>query len=114
MLSSELTDLLLQFRRERDWEKFHTPKNLSAALVVEAGELLEIFQWVREEEEKLITAARRKDIEREIADITILLTYLCHDLDVSLSDCVRSKLVENAEKYPADKAFGVATKYNLL
>ena len=114
MLTHELIEMLLQFRRDRDWEKFHTPKNLSAAMVVETGELLEIFQWARDDEVAGIAGTRRKDIEREVADIAILLTYLCHDLGLSLDVCVSSKLKENAEKYPVDKAFGNAAKYDRL
>jgi NTP pyrophosphatase (non-canonical NTP hydrolase) len=114
MISSSLLNALLEFRHERDWEQFHTIRNLSAAICVEAAELLDHFRWARDSEIDRIIAQQRPSIEDEVADITILLAYLCHDLDISIEDVVCKKLELNRAKYPVDKAKGIATKYNNL
>lgn len=114
MLTSEIVDELLAFRKQRDWEKFHTPKNLSIAICVESSELLEHFQWVQDSELTERVSQNRQEIENELADIAILLTYLCHDLNVSLREAVRRKLAINQQKYPVEKARGVSTKYDRL
>jgi dCTP diphosphatase len=93
--SAGLLEQLLEFRRERDWEKSHTPKNLSAALSVEVAELLECFQWTKDSELEELVVHERTAIEDEIADIAILLSYLCHDLSVELDVVVRSKVEKN-------------------
>jgi NTP pyrophosphatase (non-canonical NTP hydrolase) len=91
MISSDLLTALLQFRQKRNWEQFHTPKNLAIALSVEAAELLEIFQWKTHEEVKaLIASASKQQIQDEVADVAIMLSYLCHDLDIDLNAAVRS------------------------
>lgn len=113
-VSDELLSKLLAFRAERDWEQFHTPKNLSAAICVEAAELLEQFQWTKESELEELVCRERNAIECEIADIAILLTYLCHDLNICLPDVVSRKLELNREKYPIEKARGTAKKYDRL
>jgi dCTP diphosphatase len=114
IVSKEILAMLLEFRRERDWEKFHTPRNLSAALTVEAAELLESFQWARDADLSELVAERRAAIEDEIADIAILLSYLCHDLNIELDVAVQSKLERNREKYPTHLARGKSTKYDRL
>lgn len=114
VIERELMTQLLNFRSERDWEQFHTPKNLSAALCIEAAELLEQFQWAKESELAVLVEREREAIENEIADIAIFLSYLCHDLKISVSDVVRRKLELNRSKYPVDKAHGTATKYDRL
>lgn len=114
MISDALLNTLLDFRRERDWEQFHTIRNLSAALCVEASELLEHFRWARDSEINNIIQKQRVEIENELADVTILLSYLCHDLDVSIEDAVSKKLEQNRIKYPVDKAKGTSAKYNNL
>lgn len=114
MIENELLAKILAFRSEREWAQFHTPKNLSAALCVEAAELLEQFQWARDSELAELVIREREPIEHEIADIAILLSYLCYDLNISVSDVVRRKLELNREKYPVEKARGTATKYDRL
>jgi dCTP diphosphatase len=114
MISNTLLKALLAFRRERDWEQFHTVRNLSSALCVESAELLDIFRWSRDSEIKTITEQQRCDIENEVADVAIILTYLCHDLDISLEDVVRKKLEMNCEKYPVESSKGSSKKYNRL
>jgi dCTP diphosphatase len=114
MISSALLKKLIAFRRERDWEQFHTVRNLSSALCVEAAELLDIFRWARDSEIAEIARHQLPEIESEVADIAILLTYLCHDLNISIEDAVRNKLEANRYKYPVDISKGIATKYSKL
>jgi len=102
------------FRHERDWEQFHTTRNLVSALCVESAELLDIFRWASDSEIESTAEQRRKDIESEIADVAILLTYLCHDLNISLEDVVQKKIEINRNKYPVEKVKGISTKYNNL
>ncbi len=112
MISSTLLDALIAFRRERDWEQFHTVRNLSAALCVESAELLDLFRWARDSEIASIVEQQRSEIETEIADVAILLSYLCHDLNIAVEDAVRKKLEINRERYPVESSKGVSTKYN--
>lgn len=114
MLSPRLIDALLEFRRERDWEQFHSPRSLSAALCVEAAELLDHFRWARDGESEQIVAQHRPEIESEIADVAILLSYLVNDLGVSLEDAVTKKLELNRSKYPVEKSKGTSRKYNQI
>jgi NTP pyrophosphatase (non-canonical NTP hydrolase) len=113
MLTQDLLTSLLEFRKQRNWEQFHKPKDLAISLSVEAGELLELFQWKTDEEVSiLIHSEYRKRIEDEVADLAILLSYLCHDLGVDLNSAVRSKLKKNEIKYPVHKAYGNSKKYD--
>jgi len=114
IVSRELLAKLLEFRKERDWEQFHSAKNLTAALAVEVAELLECFQWVKDEDVAGVVTRERAAIEDEIADIAILLSYLCHDLGLDLDEAVQRKLEKNRAKYPVDLARGKSTKYNRL
>lgn len=114
MISNILLEEMLAFRHERDWEKFHTTRNLASALCVEAAELLDIFRWTRDSEISTIVTQQRSEIESEVADVAILLMYLCHDLNISVEDVVRKKLEINRKKYPVEKAKGISTKYDNL
>lgn len=114
MISSSLLNALLEFRHERDWEQFHTVRNLSAALCVESAELLDHFRWARDSEINSIIEQHQSAIEHEVADVAILLLYICHDLGIAIEDAVSKKLELNHAKYPVDKAKGIATKYNNL
>ncbi|WP_223489008.1 nucleotide pyrophosphohydrolase [Pseudomonas sp. A-RE-19] len=107
---------LRDFAKERDWEQFHTPKNLASALAVEAAELLENFQWLTDEQARSVKddAERMRRIEEEIADVTLYLLRLADVLSLDLQDAVDRKLRINADKYPADKSRGNAKKYNEL
>lgn len=113
-ITDELTKQLLEFRRARDWEQFHTPRNLAASLVIEASELLECFQWAKDEELDNLVARERERIEDEIADVAILLKYLCADLCVDIDSATRRKMQKNDEKYPVHLARGNAKKYDQL
>lgn len=114
MISRDLLNELLKFRQERNWEQFHTPRNLSAALCVEAAELLDHFRWARDSDIDSIIKKQQAEIEDELADVTILLTYICHDLGISIEDAVSNKLKMNRMKYPVEKAKGNFTKYDKL
>lgn len=102
-----------KFARERDWEQFHSPKNLAMAVCGEAGELAEIFQWLTEEQSYLQGAALDHAGE-EMGDILIYLARLADRLGLDLEDCTYKKLERNTEKYPVEKAKGNARKYTEL
>ena len=112
-----LTNLRLalrEFAAERDWEQFHSPKNLAMALSVEASELLEHFQWLSEEESKQLQARELAKVRAEIADVLLYLIRLADKLDIDAVDAARRKMRENAKKYPVAKARGKRTKYTDL
>ncbi len=114
MLSDQLLQDLLAFRKELDWEQFHNLRTLSTSIALEAAELMEHTQWATDANLPAIAAERHEAIADEIADIAILLSYLTHDLDVDIEEALRGKLLKNAAKYPVEKARGVATKYDRL
>lgn len=111
---TELRDSLRAFAEERDWDQFHSPKNLAAALSVEAAELLENFQWLTEEQSKKLPPADIEKVRQEMADVLLYLIRLADKLDVNLVAAARDKLKLNAQKYPAEKARGSAKKYSDL
>ena len=117
MSSDSLTQLkndLRKFAADRDWEQFHSPKNLVMALCGEAGELTEQFQWLTEEQSKAPDPERIRRIADEIADIQIYLTRLADKLDIDIfAECFR-KIQDNAQKYPVKKSKGKADKYTEL
>jgi dCTP diphosphatase len=108
----QIQEQLSEFASDRDWEQFHTPKNLTMALSVEASELVEIFQWLTPEQSSNLNDKQKKAVEEEIADVTIYLLRLCDVLDINLSDVVENKIKVNGEKYPIDLSKGNAKKYN--
>ncbi|WP_182851060.1 nucleotide pyrophosphohydrolase [Metapseudomonas otitidis] len=107
---------LRAFARERDWEQFHTPKNLASALAVESAELLEIFQWLTDAQAIAVKddSASMRKVEEEVADVTLYLLRLADILSLDLQAAVDRKLQINAEKYPVEKARGNAKKHNEL
>lgn len=112
----ELQKRLREFAQARDWEQFHSPKNLATALAVEAAELLEPFQWMREEESRRL-AEHPQDYARvreEIADVQIYLLRLADQLQIDLAEAVEQKLARNAEKYPVHLSKGTSLKYDRL
>ena len=113
MIQDEIVQQLIEFRRERDWEQFHTPKDLAISLSIEASELLEWFQWNSNEQlvDKL-NSNKREALEDEVADVVAYLTYLCHDLDIDINKAVEAKIKKNAIKYPINKVKGRSDKYN--
>jgi dCTP diphosphatase len=114
MKSSNLTELkhrLRQFADERDWDQFHSPKNLSMALIAEAAELVEHFQWLTEEESSQLNGDKLEEVRQELADIQIYLVRIADKLNVDLLEAVEEKIKINEEKYPADKVKGQHKKY---
>jgi NTP pyrophosphatase (non-canonical NTP hydrolase) len=113
MVSDAVMNTLLEFRSKRNWEQFHKPKELASALTIEASELQEVFQWKTDEEIRhLLASSFREKVLDEVADVAIVLSYLCHDLSIDLNAAVLSKLQKNEVKYPVDKSYGSAKKYN--
>ena len=111
---SDLDDMarrLREFAIERDWEQFHSPKNLAMALSVEASELLEHFQWLTEEQSSNLKPSELEAVAEEIADVQIYLVRLADRLGVDILAAARRKISKNAEKYPADKVRGSSKKY---
>ena len=108
---SALADRLDQFARARDWPRFHSPKNLASALIVEAAELLEPFQWLTEEESASLDDAGRRSVAEELADVLWFVVRLSDRLDIDLLEATELKLTENAKKYPAEKVRGQSKKY---
>jgi len=102
------------FRDERDWMQFHDPKNLAVSIAIEAAELLEHFQWKDKAQSERHAAEHKESVAEEIADVAIYLLELADNLGIDLEKAILAKLEQNAEKYPIDKARGVATKYNKL
>jgi len=111
MLNSELLEKLIEFRKARDWEKFHTFKNVAVSICLEAAELLEHVQWTPDPDVPEVAARKREEISAEIADIAIYLMYLIHDLGIDIDQAVRKKLACNELKYPISKARGKSLKY---
>ena len=107
----ELKEAVRRFVAEREWDKFHSPKNLTTALLVEAAELAEHFQWMSERQSAELSAEKRAEVELEMADVLIYLISLSRSLDTDLVEAAWRKLAINAQKYPADKVRGSAKKY---
>lgn len=114
MTTDEFEDLkfrLREFADERDWDQFHSPKNLSMALIAEAAELVEHFQWLSQKESQIIQGDKLEAVRHELADIQIYLIRIADKLNVDLLDAVEKKIEINKEKYPADKVMGQHKKY---
>ncbi|PHF65848.1 nucleotide pyrophosphohydrolase [Priestia aryabhattai] len=107
----ELTEKIIKFRDDRNWKQFHNPKDLTVSLSLEAGELLENFQWKSSEE---AIKANLENIRDELADVIIYALLLANELNLDISKIVKEKIHKNTKKYPVEKAYGVKTKYNDL
>lgn len=103
---------LRNFAQARDWEQFHSPKNLAMALSVEAAELLECFQWLTEEQSKAVSGEKLAAIADEIADVQLYLIRLADQLGVDILAAATQKMAKNAAKYPVDQVRGSSKKYN--
>jgi dCTP diphosphatase len=110
----EIRQRLAQFAEARNWDQFHSPKNLSMALAAESAELLEIFQWLTDEQSREIVNDEKEMalIRQEIADVMIYLVRLADKLDVDIDKAVMEKIDINEKKYPVHLAKGNAMKYN--
>jgi NTP pyrophosphatase (non-canonical NTP hydrolase) len=111
---NDLRDALRIFAVDRDWDQFHSPKNLASALIVEAAELVEHFQWMTEQESRSLSAGKVAAVGEELADVLIYLVRLADKLEIDLLDAASRKIRRNAEKYPIDKAQGSSRKYTEL
>jgi dCTP diphosphatase len=107
---ASLTLQLRQFAAARDWEQFHSPKNLAAALSVEAAELLEHFQWLTEEQSRKLDPAKKEAVGQEIADVLLYLLQLADKLGLDVALEAQKKLAINAVRYPVDSSRGNAGK----
>jgi len=113
-MTDELTQLkqrLRDFAEARDWDQFHSPKNLSMALIAEAAELVEHFQWLTEKQSNELSSDKLQKVEQEIADIQIYLIRIADKLGIDVLDAVQKKIALNEAKYPADKVRGSSKKY---
>ena len=108
----ELRDKLREFAAQRDWDQFHTPKNLATALSVEAAELLEHFQWLTPEQSTRLAPDQKEKVRDEMADVLLYLIRLADKLDVDLLDAASKKIAKNAIKYPAAQVRGSMKKYS--
>lgn len=106
----ELRDALRAFAAERDWDRFHAPKNLAAALIVEAAELLEPFQWLTEAESQALPDDTLAAVRQEMADVLLYLVRLADRLDVDLAQAARDKIALNAVRYPVERSRGRRTR----
>ncbi len=109
-----LRNQLRSFAAERDWDQFHSPKNLASALAVEAAELLENFQWLTEAESQQLPLEALAAVRAEVADVLLYLIRISDKLGIDLIAAAKAKIVLNAEKYPVDKARGSSKKYTEL
>lgn len=113
---AELKNRILAFAQDRDWEQFHSPKNLSMALAAEAAELMEHFLWATPEASKAIAqdTAKRKKIEEELADVVIYALEFANMTGIDVAGVIEAKMTANAQKYPVEKARGRSDKYTEL
>ena len=106
----QLSKRLAQFAKARDWEQFHTPKNLSMALIAEAAELVEHFQWLTPEQSEALSDEKREAVRMELADIQIYLLRICERLDIDIVAAARDKMAINEKRFPVDQFRGRANK----
>lgn len=107
----QIKERLRRFADARDWDQFHSPKNLSMALIAEAAELVEHFQWMTEEQSNSLSSEKLAEIELELADAQIYLVRLADKLQLDLMAAVEKKMALNESKYPASKVRGSSKKY---
>lgn len=111
MTFEEAAEKALSFRKERDWEQFHNPKDLAISISLEAAELLEIFQWSGSD---LEVKEKAEHAREELADVLIYGIYMADSMGINIADAISEKIDANAAKYPVDKAKGTSTKYTEL
>ncbi len=107
----DLVRSLRRFATERDWDKYHSPKNLSMALSKETAEIVELFQWLTQEESRNLSVEKRARLTEEIGDVLIYLAVLADKFEIDPVEAAKEKLKKNIEKYPADKVKGKSDKY---
>ncbi len=107
----DISELAARFARDREWQQFQSPKNLAMALSVEVAELVEHFQWLREEESRELATEKKEAVADEIADVLLYLLRIADELDINIYRAVASKAEKNEAKYPVDRVKGSALKY---
>ena len=112
--TNDLTKRIIAFRDARDWKQFHNPKDVALSLVLEAGEVMEHFQWKNKEEIEKYIETNKADIGEELADVLYWVLLMSHDLKIDVLDALEKKIKKNEEKYPVEKTKGKHTKYNKL
>lgn len=108
---NNLREKINAFVKERDWDQFHTPQNLAMAMIVEAAELVEQFQWNTPEESQTLTPEKREAVSHELADTFVYLLRIAEVLEIDLIEATNQKIALNAKKYPVEKARGKNNKY---
>ena len=106
----ELTEKIVAFRDARNWKQFHNPKDIAISIMLEASELLEVFQWSGEDT-AVDTDKKMAKVREELADVLIYSLLMGHDLGLDIAEIVSEKIDENNRKYPVEKAYGRADKY---
>ena len=101
-----LRDLVQQFVAERDWSQFHSPKNLSMSVAIEAGELMEHFQWITQEASRSLDDESKHGVGEELADVLCYLLAIANELEIDVAEALTNKMVKNREKYPVEKIKG--------
>jgi len=109
-----LTSRIIKFRDARDWKQFHNPKDVSLSLVLEAGEVMEHFQWKNKEEMGKYIIDAKNEIGEELADVLYWVLLMSHDLKIDVINALDEKIKKNEDRYPVKKAKGKHTKYNKL
>ncbi len=107
---ASLSQRLREFAQARDWEQFHSPKNLAMALIVEAAELVEHFQWMKEDKSYELNDKQREEVSLEMADVFIYLLRIADRLNIDLGDATKNKIAINEERYPVEKSKGKADR----
>ncbi len=110
----KLIEQIKNFNKERDWGQYHTPKNLSMALMIEAGELAEHFQWLTQDQSKTLNNETLGEVREEIGDVLIYLLNIADKLGIDPIAAAKEKILKNANKYPVNQAKGKITKYTDL
>lgn len=111
MTFEEVSEKAIAFRNARDWKQFHTPKDLALSISIEAGELLEVFQWSGVDTE---VSEKKERVAEELADVAIYCIYLADAFGLDLADEIEKKIALNEQRYPSEKARGSAAKYTEL
>jgi len=108
----DLIEKLRRFAEERDWEQFHTPKNLAMALSVEVAEIVEHFQWLTAKESRQLDQEKKAELKEEIGDVMIYLASLADKFDIDPIEAAKEKIEKNRKKYPAQRVRGKSLKYS--
>lgn len=111
---NKVIEQIVKFRDARDWKQFHNPKDLAISLSLEAGEVLEHFQWKSKEEIQDYVKKNKAEIGEELADVFYYTLLMANDLDIDILKAFNKKMLQNSKKYPVKKAKGKHTKYNKL